>query len=1004
MRFTNILLIIITLATACLAVPIAETEHESTCQHVGAVILGAGFAGIGAAKALAEHGVDDILVIERNSYIGGRVKHTKFGSKPDGSSHVVELGANWVHGKQSAEMENPIWTLVKKYNVSHHLSNPSNMREFDEDGEAEYFEDTQELLMDAQEAAEHLAEYIEDNELPDTSLRSALRFGGWDPAGCPEKEAVEFFDVSYSNAAYPERSSLLANYGEILDDLTDDQEFHGGDVFIQDPRGYNYIAEQEMKALLKGNRTRLKLNTEVTRISYSKRDVKIETADNVCITADYAICTFSIGVLQGGDVSFNPELPMQKRFAIDAMDMGIYTKIFFQFEDSFWPDDVEYFLWADPVSKGSFAWQSLNAPGFSPGSNIIFATVIGDTAARIESQTDEETKEQMLEVLRKMFPEADIPEPTAFMYPRWTNMPWAFGSYSSVPVGYSTEMLKALRENVGRLWLAGEALSSYQATVHGAWINGMQCVLAGRKCPGYEFIHNVAKIRGIQPHLNVELIKQIPLVSVMLDPQESMAYDFFRMKTLHQLPESLSWDHIALRVAVREPVIAHIFAALGSMHRGVTTRDGARQRSMADEQYSKALSSMRRYIEFLGHTYSEYEAVVILLGALLCFCYESYRGQDQAAATHLQQGLVVLYDRAREQSREVEPDDRVILLRSTPKTDFDVLLNAFARLDSDLSIAGDDDPFLWAELDEPLPTSFNTLEEANVHLDALCSFYVENLDALSFVAWAWAKQQPQYASLDDDHRNCLEQTAGRFVGLDDRPDLLENIEKLRNHLRKWMSAFAFIALTDINRTEHLLTQIFFFYLWVSVETIRDETEMKADRFDDQFEHITSVVEEYLELRKAEFAADETSSFEDSQWNTPPSFTIGTGLINCIWTIISKCRISSVRKRCLKVMRAINLQGVFDSGYLASFLERSVQLEEERAKMLMDLDQDQEKSDFLSHEIPEEARLLTYMMYPCFHRDRFDFYRENKGEAMCVSRDPSGELRIETVKFSVSRKC
>lgn len=258
------------------------------------------------------------------------------------------------------------------------------------------------------------------------------------------------------------------------DDLTDDQEFGGGDVFIQDPRGYNYIAERKVQALLKGNKIRLRLNTEVKKISYSNREVKIEATDNVCITADYAICTFSIGVLQRGHISFSPELPMQKRFAIDAMDMGVYTKVFLQFEEAFWPDDVEYFLWADSASKGSFAWQSLNAPGFSPGSNIMFATVIGDTAARIESQTDEQTKEQMLHVLGKMFPDAEIAEPVAFMYPRWTKTPWAYGSYSSFPVGYSAEMLKALRENVGRLWFAGEALSSYQATVHGAWINGMQ--------------------------------------------------------------------------------------------------------------------------------------------------------------------------------------------------------------------------------------------------------------------------------------------------------------------------------------------------------------------------------------------------------------------------------------------------------------------------------------------------------------------------------------------------
>jgi len=45
---------------------------SSGIQQYDAVIVGAGWAGISAAKALLDNGVDDVLVLEAQDYIGGR--------------------------------------------------------------------------------------------------------------------------------------------------------------------------------------------------------------------------------------------------------------------------------------------------------------------------------------------------------------------------------------------------------------------------------------------------------------------------------------------------------------------------------------------------------------------------------------------------------------------------------------------------------------------------------------------------------------------------------------------------------------------------------------------------------------------------------------------------------------------------------------------------------------------------------------------------------------------
>lgn len=72
-----------------------------------------------------------------------------------------------------------------------------------------------------------------------------------------------------------------------------------------------------------------------------------------------------------------------------------------------------------------------------------------------------------------MFPNAAIPEPIAFMYPRWSMTPWAHGSFSNWPPGLSLEGHQNLRANVQRLFFAGEATSAeFYGYLHGAYFEG----------------------------------------------------------------------------------------------------------------------------------------------------------------------------------------------------------------------------------------------------------------------------------------------------------------------------------------------------------------------------------------------------------------------------------------------------------------------------------------------------------------------------------------------------
>ncbi|KAF5717962.1 n1-acetylpolyamine oxidase [Fusarium mundagurra] len=172
----------------------------------------------------------------------------------------------------------------------------------------------------------------------------------------------------------------------------------------------------------------------VKKIEYTTKVVKID-ANNGCVEADYAICTFSIG-----------------------------------------PEDAQYFLYANPEQRGYYPlFQSLSTPGFIPGSNILFGTVVQQQAYEVEQQSDEKTKKEIMEVLRSMFPDKHVPEPTAFMYPRWSMEEWSYGSYSNWPVGMTLEKHQHLRANVGRLFFARAANGAkFFGHLQGAYFEGQE--------------------------------------------------------------------------------------------------------------------------------------------------------------------------------------------------------------------------------------------------------------------------------------------------------------------------------------------------------------------------------------------------------------------------------------------------------------------------------------------------------------------------------------------------
>lgn len=262
--------------------------------------------------------------------------------------------------------------------------------------------------------------------------------------------------------------------------------------FVTDSRGYIAVIQKLAESFLKTNDPRVLLNTAITNIKYDdskSTGVTVTTADGKTYTADYAICTFSAGVVNSGFSSglFSPSVPLWKSRAYASAQMGTYTKIFMKFPESFW-DDVVFTLYADKSNYGYFpVWQNMQAHGyfFPQDSNVYMVTVVNDESARLEIQSKEKTISEAKKVLETMYGSKINAEAVDIRVPEWTNNKYFKGSYSNIVVGTDGSDFVDMEANLGGLWFAGEATDwDWNGFVTGAYFSGERvanCVSASKK-------------------------------------------------------------------------------------------------------------------------------------------------------------------------------------------------------------------------------------------------------------------------------------------------------------------------------------------------------------------------------------------------------------------------------------------------------------------------------------------------------------------------------------------
>lgn len=132
--------------------------------------------------------------------------------------------------------------------------------------------------------------------------------------------------------------------------------------------------------------------------------------------APYAIVTFSIGVLK--QMTFSPPLPQSKAEALELIVMADYLVVYALYDDSvepFW-DEVEYIGHAHP-DRGYFALiQPLDQ---IHGINGLAFTLTDALARRIAQEDEDTIIEELTQVLRAIYSNQNIPEPSSIHFMDW---------------------------------------------------------------------------------------------------------------------------------------------------------------------------------------------------------------------------------------------------------------------------------------------------------------------------------------------------------------------------------------------------------------------------------------------------------------------------------------------------------------------------------------------------------------------------------------------------------
>jgi len=425
------------------------------------IIVGAGVAGLAAARELSSAGLD-VIILEARNRIGGRIS-THFDSWP------IELGAEFVHGKPPetfAIAERAKLKLQEIPNLHWHLHNGilTKSGEFWSKVEA-VMEEMSSYRGPDESFSDFLNHYKQKNPVEDIESIATLYVEGFHAA---HSDSISVQGLNKTNKA--------------AEEIEDDKQF-------RIPNGYGELVNAlHDEAMAAG--ARFHLQTVVEEVSWKRNQVEVTTQASQKFKARRLLSTLPLSLLQdfgeqAARVGFTPSLD-DKIGAARKLSLGHVVKVVLRFREPFWesltvpgerdePADLKKLTFVHAPAEVLPTWWTQ----FPVNTTLLTGWAGGTRADRLSLESEDSLLDHSLESLShilttsKQFLEESLEQ---FYTHNWHKDPFTAGAYSYVPVGglkSQSELAKPLEDT---LFFAGEATNymGHHATVHGAIATGLR--------------------------------------------------------------------------------------------------------------------------------------------------------------------------------------------------------------------------------------------------------------------------------------------------------------------------------------------------------------------------------------------------------------------------------------------------------------------------------------------------------------------------------------------------
>lgn len=400
-------------------------------SDVDVVIVGAGAAGLGAAKQALKNGLS-FVVLEAGHRIGGRACTESFAP-----GVPFDLGCHWLH---SASI-NPFTKIADDLGFAYErLAGWArrlhwNGRWATAAEEAE----RQSFLDDSFDAVDAVGRAGRDVAMADVTTRDS-----------PYTPFVDYI-VSLMSSVDADQVSVLDSFN-----------YHDTDENWPVAAGYGALVARWAADVP------VTLNAPVERLAWGGPAV-IAVGPKGAIRARAAIVTVSTGVLANGGIRFDPALPEDKRAAWEALPLGFHNRIGIAIDgDPFGPDAPRAVVHADADHEP----MHISIRPF--GLPYVVGITGGRFGAWLERAGSAAAVDHLLGRLERVYPGVRRRAGRAIVT-AWGGDPLTFGSYSAATPGTGWRRAELARPVDGRVFFAGEATSTeFFATCHGAMMTGMR--------------------------------------------------------------------------------------------------------------------------------------------------------------------------------------------------------------------------------------------------------------------------------------------------------------------------------------------------------------------------------------------------------------------------------------------------------------------------------------------------------------------------------------------------